>query len=95
MTLDIAHRIYQHSPLVYRLLVLRRDTLIHRTTKKEYDGVLAFKQKFKNPFFKRRVEATNDYRVCSAHRLRPGKTSVFCFGSNRARGKKGNKMAVQ
>ena len=42
MTTPIPYRIYQHSPLVNSLLILRRNTLVHGTTKKECNGVFMF-----------------------------------------------------
>ena len=93
MTANIAHRIYQHSPLVYCLLVLRRDSLIHCTTKKEYNGVFLFEKEVENSLFERRVKSADNHRVCFAYRFCPSNTAVFGFGCNRTRGKEGYKMA--
>ncbi len=88
----IAHRNNQHSPLLYCLLVLRRDSLIHCTTEKEYYGVFMFEKEVENSFFEWRVKSADNHRVCFAHRFCPSNTSTFGFGRNRTRGEEGNKM---
>ena len=93
MATIIAHRNNQHSPLLYCLLVLRRDSLIHCTTEKEYNGVFLFEKEVENSLFERRVKTADNNRVCFAYRFCPSNTAVFGFGRNRTRGKEGNKMA--
>ena len=93
MATIIAHRNNQHSPLLYCLLVLRRDSLIHCTPEKEYHGVFVFEKEVENSFFEWWVKSADNHRVCFTHRFCPSNTAVFGIGRDGTRGEEGNKMA--
>ena len=56
----ITNGINKHTALIYSLLILGRDALIHCAAKEEYDRMLMFELTIENLLFVWRVKATDD-----------------------------------
>ena len=91
----VSHSINKHTTFVYGFLILHRNSLVHSSTKEEYNGMFMFKKESEQSLFEWRVEAADDNRICFTNIFCPGNNSAFGFRCDRARSEEGYKMSLQ